>query len=287
MAPLVWLITGCSSGFGEQFVHQALARGDKVIATGRNAATKLKHLESTGAAILDLDISITTDEITAKVNQALSIYDGIDILINNAGYIESSALEELTPDRLLRSFQTNVFGPVNVTRAVLPHMREKKSGTIVFVGSQAGWQGEASATGYAASKFAQEGIVECLQKELPMFGIRTIIFEPGFFRTKALSQQNIRHEQGHIPAYAEFNKAVLQYETAVYGNEPGDPVKAVARMIEVVTGTGMASGKELPPRLPLGSDGLKVLRDKCRATLQLLDEWEDLIVSTDIAKSDV
>jgi hypothetical protein len=117
-----------------------------------------------------------------------------------------------------------------------------------------------------------------------MFGIRTIIFEPGYFRTKALSQQNIRHEQGHIPAYADFNKAVLQYESAIHGSEPGDPTKAVARMIEVLTGTGMATGKELPPRLPLGTDGLKVMRDKCKTTLNLLDEWEDLIVSTDVAK---
>jgi hypothetical protein len=117
-----------------------------------------------------------------------------------------------------------------------------------------------------------------------MFGIRTIIFEPGYFRTKALSQENIQHEQGHLSAYAEFNKMVQQYQISVYGNEPGDPVKAVARMIDVLTGTGLAAGKQLPPRLPLGTDVLKVVREKCQTTLKLLDEWEDLIVSTDIAK---
>jgi NAD(P)-dependent dehydrogenase (short-subunit alcohol dehydrogenase family) len=126
--------------------------------------------------------------------------------------------------------------------------------------------------------------VECLQKEIAMFGIQVTIFEPGYFRTQALSQQNIQHKPGKIPAYEEFNKAVIQYETAVHGNEPGDPVKAVSRMIDVLTGTGMAAGKPFPPRMPLGTDGLKVMRDKCQDTLKMLDEWEDFIVSTDLTK---
>ena len=128
--------------------------------------------------------------------------------------------------------------------------------------------------------------MECLQKEAALFGIQVTIFEPGYFRTLALSQQNIQHEPGKIPAYEEFNKAAMQYELAVHGNEPGDPVKGVSRMIDALTGTGMASGKSLPPRMPLGTDALKVLRDKCQNTLKLLDEWEDFIVSTDLAKDD-
>lgn len=135
-------------------------------------------------------------------------------------------------------------------------------------------------------RWLSTGIVECLQKEVVMFGIQATIFEPGFFRTQALSQKNLRHEPGHIPAYEEFNKAVMQYETSVYGNEPGDPVKAVSRMIDVLTGTGMAAGKPFPPRLPFGTDGLKVMRDKCQDTLKLLDEWQDVITSTDVTKEE-
>lgn len=95
MAPLIWLVTGCSSGFGEQFVYSIIARGDKVIASGRNAATRLQHLESTGAHVMDLDVTLPPQELDAKVQAALAVYGGIDVLVNNAGYIESSPLEEL------------------------------------------------------------------------------------------------------------------------------------------------------------------------------------------------
>lgn len=117
-----------------------------------------------------------------------------------------------------------------------------------------------------------------------MFGIRTVIFEPGYFRTQALSPKNIQHQSPSVSAYTEFNKMVLAYEASMYGNEPGDPVKAVARMVDVITSTGTAAGKEMPVRLPLGSDGLKVIRDKCQNMLKLCDEWESVIVSTDFVK---
>lgn len=176
---------------------------------------------------------------------------------------------------------------------------------MAFVGSQAGWKGDPGASAYCASKFALEGqdqsslrllyptnskvagVVECLQQELPMFGgaIRTLVFEPGFFRTEALSQKNLKHGPSTIPEYEKFNEMSLEFEKSIYGNEPGDPRKAVERMIDVIKGEGMAAGKTMPPRLPLGTDGLKVMRDKCQATLKLCDEWEELITSTDIAKS--
>ena len=125
------------------------------------------------------------------------------------------------------------------------------------------------------------GIVECLQQEMPMFGVKTIIFEPGYFRTQALSQKNLKHEPSTIPAYAEFNKMSIEFERSACGNEPGDPKKAVERMIDVIKGEGEAAGKSMPPRLPLGTDGLAVMRDKCKATLKLCDEWEGFIKSTD------
>ena len=114
-----------------------------------------------------------------------------------------------------------------------------------------------------------------------MFGIRTIIFEPGYYRTKAFG--NILHQTpASIPDYSEFNKAVRDFETTSYGKEPGDPKKAVDRMIDVVKGDGLAKGKDLPVKMPLGSDELKIVQDKCLATLKLCEEWKDLITSTDI-----
>ena len=159
MAPLTWLVTGCSSGFGEQFVHSILARGDRVIATGRSASSRLSHLKSTSAAILDLDVSIPESEITAKVEDALKIYGGIDILVNNAGYFELGFVEDFTYERWLKQFQINFFGAVSLTNAILPHMREKRAGMIVNVGSMFGWDSFAGCPAYDASKFALEGLV--------------------------------------------------------------------------------------------------------------------------------
>lgn len=161
-----WLITGCSSGFGAEFVHQLRALGDNVIATGRNAETKLAHLKNTGASILDMDVTASEDIIAAKVEEAWNIYPGgIDVVVNNAGYILSGAFEEVTyvkvtfpilhldlPNLLIYKFiiyrqkdlehvfKTNFHGPLNITRALLPKLRAKGTATLLFMGSQAGWQ---------------------------------------------------------------------------------------------------------------------------------------------------
>lgn len=129
------------------------------------------------------------------------------------------------------------------------------------------------------------GLTEALQSEFAALfsrDIRFIIFEPGYFRTQIFSPKNVVHLQSDLPEYQDFNQATAQRQRDIYHNENGDPVKGVARMIETLTGSGMAEGKPLPPRLPLGSDSLQVVRKKCQATLKLCDEWEKLIVSTDI-----
>ena len=178
-----------------------------------------------------------------------------------------------------------MFGPVNLSQAILPHFRQRNAGVLVFVGSQAGWKGDPGATAYCASKFALAGVVDCLAQELAMFSpeLKAILFEPGYFRTQALSQTNIKHGTPSIPEYAAFNEISLQYEKSVYGKEPGDPRKAVEMMIDVVKAEGSATGKVTPLRLPLGSDGLKVVRDKCEAMLTVCKDWEPTIISTDIS----
>lgn len=187
MPQLTWLVTGCSSGFGEAFVRAILARSDRVIATGRQADTKLSHLKTTGASILDLDVTAPQAEIDGKIDEALRIYgSGIDVVVNNAGYMQSGFVEEMTfvvesfprllfshqrtqqwlirkfantkrPERLNRQFSTNLYGPIAVTRAILPHFRAKQSGILVFISSQSAWRGDPSISAYAASKFALEG----------------------------------------------------------------------------------------------------------------------------------
>ncbi|KAM0521752.1 hypothetical protein ACHAPE_002313 [Trichoderma viride] len=282
MAPLTWFITGCSSGFGELLVRQLRAAGDNVIATGRSAETRLAHLKDTGAAIIDLDVTAPVAEIQAKVDEAWNIYPGgIDVVVNNAGYIVSGPVEELTQEDMDLSFKVNFHGPLNITRAFLPRLRDKNKGTLLFVSSQAAWHSDPSAGSYCAAKFALSGAVECLAKELAMFapGVKVLIVEPGYFRTKVFS--NIKHVEPRLPVYAQFNAGVRQYEASIVGNEPGDADKAVTRMIELVKGTGMAAGKQIPLRVPLGSDGWERIKAKCEETLAICGEWEDVAKSTD------
>ncbi|KAJ4218057.1 hypothetical protein NW759_008652 [Fusarium solani] len=279
---LTWLITGCSSGFGEILVRQLRAAGDNVIATGRNADIKLAYLKDTGATILDLDVTESPTVIQAKINEAWGAYDGgVDVVVNNAGYILSGAVEELTQEDMEKSFRVNFHGPLNITRAVLPRLRAKGKGTLLYVSSQAAWHADPSASGYCSSKFALEGAVECLAKELAMFapGIKVLVVEPGYCRTPVFNK--LQHVEARIPEYAPFNEAVRKVEASLTATSPGDPDKAVARMIELVRVTGMASGKKVPLRVPLGSDSWLKIKTKCEETLEICREWEDVAKSTD------
>ncbi|KAJ4251463.1 hypothetical protein NW762_011447 [Fusarium torreyae] len=288
---LTWFITGCSSGFGELLVRQLCAAGDNVIATGRNADTKLAHLKDTGATILDLDVTAAPETIKSKIDEAWKIYDGgIDVIVNNAGYILSGALEELTQEDMEKSFQVNFHGPLNITRAALPHLRKKGSGTLLYVSSQAAWHADLSASGYCSTKFALEavsvakaipGAVECLAKELAIFspGLKILIVEPGLCRTPVFNK--LTHVEARVPEYAQFNDAVRQSEATLTANSPGDPDKAVTRMIELVKGAGFAEGKTLPLRVPLGSDSWSRIKSKCEETLDICREWEDVAKSVD------
>ncbi|KAJ4420472.1 hypothetical protein N0V82_004349 [Gnomoniopsis sp. IMI 355080] len=289
MAPKTWLITGCSSGFGSEFVHQLRALGDNVIATGRNAETKLSHLKNTGASILDLDVTATEDVIATKMEEAWGLYPGgIDVVVNNAGFVLSGAFEEVTQKDLESVFNTNFHGPLNITRALLPKLRAKGTGTLLFMGSQAGWHSDPSATGYCSTKFALEGAVECLAKELAIFapGLKVLLVEPGYCRTSAFS--NIRHVAPRVDVYSEFNAEILgvkAFEQGVVGNEPDDLKKAVTRMIELTNGTGMAAGKTVPIRVPLGTDGWSRIRAKCEETLKICNEWEEVAKSIDVQEA--
>ncbi|KAI1074996.1 NAD(P)-binding protein [Whalleya microplaca] len=277
-----WLITGCSSGFGELLVRKLRAAGDNVVATGRNADIKLAHLKDTGAAILDLDITAPAATIQAKMEEAWNLYPGgIDVVVNNAGYILSGALEELTLQEMEDVMNTNFYGPFKITQAILPKLRSKGKGVMCYVSSQAGWHGDAAAAGYCSSKFALEGMVECLSKELAVFapGIKVLIVEPGYFATRAFHKLNLVPPR--IPDYVEFNAGTRGYVASIVDNEPGDPIIAVERIIELVKGTGMAAGKTVPLRVPLGSDGWEKVKNKCKETLEICEEWEEVARSTD------
>src|SRR5271169_2247316 len=237
--PRVWLITGANSGFGTEFVHQILARGDKVIATGRNP-DKLSALSNSGAHLLKLDVTSPLEELRKIAKQAEAVYGRIDVLLNNAGYIEMGTIEETTPERTFQQFNTNVFGLLNVTRAFVPYMRERRSGAVVNIGSIGGWGGIAGAGLYCATKAVVSSLSESLQEGLGPFGIEVHCIEPGYFATSLLSSGNLAlNKSASIADYTDLNRQLQEKSfTQISGKQPGDPVKAVARTIEAVTHTG-------------------------------------------------
>ncbi|KAI0011534.1 NAD(P)-binding protein [Xylariaceae sp. FL0662B] len=279
MTQLVWLVTGCSSGFGELFVHQILSRGDLVIATGRQLQ-KIKHLEQAGAAILELDVTHSQQVLADIIAKAVAIYGRLDVLVNNAAYIAGGACEDIEYEQMLAQFETNVFGVLKVTRAVLPYMREGRAGTLVFIGSLSGWYGDPFVGPYAASKFALEGLVESLSRETENFGIRTLLMEPGRFRTMLLSPGNLQVVQSSISDYASASRDKINGLAKEDRNQPGDTRKAVKIILDVVRGEGCAEGKDVPLRLPLGTDCYDAIKEKCQETLKLLEDWKYIINST-------
>ncbi|KAI2628561.1 NAD(P)-binding protein [Hypoxylon sp. NC1633] len=281
MVKQVWLITGCSSGFGELFVRQLTAQGDHVVATGRNAEARLAHLKETGAAILDLDVTAPQAEIEKKFKEAWDVYGTIDVLVNNAGYIQCGAMEEITQEELQRSLDTMVHGPINLTSAALPYFRERGSGWLLYMNSQSGFVGEPGATAYCASKFAIEGAVESLSKELAWLapGIKPLIIESGIHGTEVMA--NMQIVTPRVPFWQPLNEAARVRGRGNYENPAGNAADMVSKVIQIVKGTGVAAGREIPLRIPFGSHCLSEMRSKLEQLQKTYDEWESVAKSTD------
>ncbi|KAH7304090.1 hypothetical protein B0I35DRAFT_484758 [Stachybotrys elegans] len=280
MAPLVWLITGCSSGLGQEFVKQILARGDKVIATARRLES-IESLQNDGASTLRLDVTDEPEVINKAISEAIGIYGGIDVLVNNAGFIVQGAVEELSQDQLWAEFNTNFFGTVKVTQAVLPHFRQRRAGALVFVGSLSGWIGHPYVAAYAASKFAVEGMAESIKAETEGFGIRTLLVEPGRFRTNLLTLGNLTVTEPKISDYKEAASSMIQGLAKEDRAQPGNPVKLISVVLDFVRNEGVAEGRPPVFRLPLGTDCYEEVKKKCEETLENLEALKDITTSCD------
>ncbi|KIJ47758.1 hypothetical protein M422DRAFT_226126 [Sphaerobolus stellatus SS14] len=281
---LVWLITGTSTGFGRELTLAALQRGDKVIATARSLG-KIKDLEEAGANILELNVTSPLDQLHETAKKAIAFHGHVDVVVNNAAYIAVGALEENTPEETFEQFNTNIFGALNVSRAFLPYMRARKTGTVVWIGSLGGWRGVPNAGLYAATKFAVRGLSETMHAELSPLGLRSLYFDPGYFRTAFL---NDGHRQAYVPRiedYRELTEKANAALAAYNNNQPGDPKKLVQVILDVIRGEGIAEGRELPLGLPLGSDAFAAVKETLTRTDNVLTEWEDVIKSTDFPKN--
>jgi len=271
----VWLITGCSKGFGRALAEQLLATTDVlVVATARNPET-LKDLEARYASrLLALPLDVTHfEEIESAVEKTLQRFGRIDVLANNAGYGLGGTLEECSLEDIRSIFETNVFGLMETTRAVLPTMRAQKSGHILNISSVAGLVSQPGAGMYNATKFAVEGFSESLALDLAVFGIKVTLIEPGPFRTDFAS--SIHMSPVH-PAYAGTPaESIRAYIAAAHGHQAGDPVKAAQIMIQV-------SNMETPPlRLLLGNDAVERWAGKSQVQEKEFQQYEALARSAD------
>lgn len=280
---LVWLITGTSYGLGRDMTLAALRRGDRVIATARaRSFDKLADLKAQGADVLELDVTAPLETLHEVARKAVAIHGRVDVVVNNAGYIETGALEEMTPEETLDQFKTNVFGPLNVNRAFLPYMRARKTGTIVWIGSVGGWRGSAGFGLYSSTKYAVRSLAESLHKEIAPLGLRSLCFELGYFRTAFLAAGHRGAEKARIDDYREISEKIIPGLASRNGKQPGDPKKGVEVMIDVVRGEGVAAGRPTPVAIGLGSDYYRDVKSILEGKLQELEEWKDVTTSTDL-----
>jgi NAD(P)-dependent dehydrogenase (short-subunit alcohol dehydrogenase family) len=273
----VWFITGASRGLGALIARAALADGNAVVATGRNVAAITERLGQSSALLpVALDV---TDEAQAKeaVDAAIAAFGRIDVLINNAGFGLVGAIEESTDAEVRRMYDTNVFGLLNVTRAVLPWMRAQRSGHVINLSSIGGYRSAAGFGAYCSTKFAVEGITEALHAELEPLGVHATVVEPGYFRTDFLDSTSLVVTPGIIDDYDATSGQVRRVAATLNHNQPGDPEKLATAMVELVDA-------ETPPlRLPLGTDTLKAIADKNAFVMQETETWRRLSQSTDFA----
>jgi NAD(P)-dependent dehydrogenase (short-subunit alcohol dehydrogenase family) len=274
----VWLVTGAGRGMGTDIARAALAAGHAVVATGRNAervATAVGAHDDLLTAGLDV-----TDpaSVQAAVDAAVERFGRIDVFVNNAGNFYAGFFEEITPGDYRAQIETNLFGPLNVTRAVLPVMRAQRSGLVVTVSSTAGIVGQAFCTAYAASKFALEGWSESLTPEVAPFGIRTMLVEPGFFRTELLTQDSTRYAEPAIDDYAERTRQTVTAWNGMNGQQGGDPAKLARALVQ------LADSAEPPLRWAAGADAVGVFEQKADQLLAQADAHREL--SSSLAHND-
>jgi NAD(P)-dependent dehydrogenase (short-subunit alcohol dehydrogenase family) len=270
----VWFITGTSSGLGRALAEETLAKGDRVVLTARRPEVLQDLIEKypDTARAVKLDVT-NSEDVKNAVGAAVKEFGRIDVVVNNAGYALVGAIEEATDEQIKRQFDTNVFGVLNVTREVLPILREQRSGHIVNIGSMVGFTAFPSFGYYSATKFTLEGLSEALAAEVAPHGIKTTIVEPGAFNTGYSSRALIFGDNrlpDIYPSTAAMTGAFSQFDSAA----AGDPYKAVRIIIEAVE-------SENPPfHLPLGLDAYEAIEAKLERVRQEISIWRARAIKT-------
>jgi NAD(P)-dependent dehydrogenase (short-subunit alcohol dehydrogenase family) len=266
----VWFVTGASRGMGVDIVKAALSAGHAVVATGRSTTAVARAVgEADQLLVAKLDVT-RPDDAKSAVAAAVERFGGIDVLVNNAGNFYAGFFEELPAEDFRAQVETNLFGPINVTRAVLPIMRGRRKGLIVTMSSLAGISGPPFVSAYAAAKFGLEGWMESLTPEVAPFGIRTMLVEPGYFRTALLTEESTKYPEPSIEDYADKTRATVAAWKAMNGMQPGDPAKLARALVH------LAGEAEPPLRWPAGADAVEAVEQKAQALLGQVNAHREL-----------
>jgi NAD(P)-dependent dehydrogenase (short-subunit alcohol dehydrogenase family) len=253
----VWFITGAGRGLGVDIAKAALAAGHRVVATARHAESVTKALgEHDDLLAVDLDV---TDPAAAQAAVAATVerFGRLDVLVNNAGSFQAGFFEEMAPEAFRSQIETTLLGPVNVTRAALPQLRAQRTGLVITISSTAGIASPVEfTTAYATSKFGVEGFMEALTPEVAPFGIKTMLVEPGFFRTELLSPQSTQYAEPSIDDYAERTEQTIEAWQGMDGKQGGDPAKLADALVE------LADLEEPPARFAAGADAIATFEQK-------------------------
>jgi len=266
----VWFITGAGRGMGVDIAKAAMAAGNAVVATGRNTDRIRSVLgEADDLLVVKLDITDPADA-QAAAQAATERFGRIDVLVNNAGNFIAGFFEEIDSEQFRWQIETNLFGPMNVTRAVLPVMRRHRSGLVVAISSTAGIVGQEFCSAYSSSKFGIEGWIESLTPEVAPFGIRTMLVEPGFFRTDLLTPESTVYAEPSIDDYAERTRQTIAAWNSMNGQQGGDPAKLAAAIVR------LGGQDETPLRFVAGADAIETVERKARDLLAQADAKREL-----------
>lgn len=269
----VWFITGAGRGLGLDIAKSALAAGHAVVATGRDPGSVAAAI-GVHDDLLAVKLDVTKfEDARIAVEEAVDRFGRIDVLVNNAGNFFAGFFEELSMEQIRQQIDTLLFGPMNVTRAVLPVMRKQRFGLLMTISSTAGISGGMFCTAYAAAKFGTEGWMESLAPEIAPFGIRTMLVEPGFFRTDLLTTESTTYADPCIADYSERTKETVAAWKSMSGKQSGDPAKLASALVQ------LSELADPPVRFAAGADAVQALLAKGNALLSQANAHRDLSTS--------
>lgn len=274
-AKKVWLVTGASKGLGLTLVTKLLANGYKVAATSRDLEALKEAVNNFSEDFLPLEVDLTSPESVEKaIHKTNATFGRLDVIVNNAGYGIGGAIEELSQDEILQSFNVNVFGTINVIEKAMPYLRAQRSGYFINVSSIAGFAPTIGWSIYSAAKHAIIGLSEVLAQDVKSLGIKVTVVAPGAFRTQFLSEDSLVLSGKKIDDYQEIHQSHEKYK-GMNGSQQGDPEKAAQVFID------LAESEDPPVRLYLGSDAYRRASSKIEEISSDLERWKDLSLSTD------